>query len=189
MELKFSLRALIIAFLTITASAFAADTGIKKDSLYQAKSKWTTPEGKTISLSELRGQPVLITMVYTKCQFTCPLIISKLKNIESALKSNPKLKIVMVSFDQKNDTPENMTKFMQEKSLDPSRWLLLAGTSTGSVRELATLLEISYKQEKNGEYSHSNVLTLLDKEGVKRTVLNGIAADHAPIVKSAQELL
>lgn len=185
MELRFSLRSLIPVLL-FSVSALAA--GVPTNSLYQTRSAWVDPSGKALKLEELRGQPVVITMVYTRCQFTCPLIVKKLKDIEKSLAEKPGLRFVMVSFDQKNDTPAALRKFMEDKELDPKKWVVLAGKTSGSIRELAALLDISYKQEKNGEYSHSNVITLLDKDGVKRASVNGISADHAPLTKAALEL-
>ncbi len=187
MESRFSLRSLSL-LLPLLFCAPATAAAPAKDSLYQTKSQWVDPSGKTMKLEELRGKPVVITMVYTRCQYTCPLIVKKLKDIEKTLADKPDLRFVMVSFDHKNDTPAVLRKFMEEKELDAKKWTVIAGKTSGSVRELAALLDISYKQEKNGEYSHSNVVALLDKEGVKRASVNGISADHAPLAKVAREL-
>ncbi len=186
MESRFSLRALIVFFLLTSTAAVGAE--LNKESLYQVTSTWRTSEGKSIQLREFAGKPVLITMVYTKCNYTCPMMVTKLKSIEAAAGENSNLRIVLVSFDSKNDTPEVLAKFMKEKNLDGTRWTVITGQKSGSVRELAALLDISYKLEKSGEYSHSNVITLLDKEGVLRVTLNGVAADHTKLVKSVKEL-
>ncbi|MGZ3711046.1 MAG: SCO family protein [Bdellovibrionota bacterium] len=185
MEFRFSLRTLIFSLL-FSLGALGAD--LPKDSLYQASTSWISASGKVMSLAELRGKPVLITMIYTKCKYTCPMMVTKLKAIEKAIVSHPDIKIVLVSFDHKNDTPAVLKKFMQERNLDENRWLVLTGKNSGSVRKLAALLDITYKQDKDGEYSHNNVISLLDRDGVKRGILNGIAADHSALVKAAEEM-
>jgi protein SCO1/2 len=78
---------------------------------------------------------------------------------------------------------------MKEKNMDPSRWVMATGKTSADVREIASLLEINYKKEASGEYSHSNVIVLLDKEGVKKSMVNGIAADHKALVKAAKQEL
>lgn len=186
MESRISLRSLVASLLLFSSAAWAWEPS--KESLYQTSSRWNTSKGDKIQLRELAGKPVLITMVYTKCKYTCPMTVAKLKTIEKALGENTDIRFVLVSFDPKNDTSAELARFVEEKRLDTNRWTVVSGTSSGSVRELAALLDISYKLEKSGEYSHSNVITLLDKEGVKRATLNGIAADHTNLVKSVKEL-
>ena len=188
MEFKLSLRTLIFG-MALTQYSFTGNASpLPTDSLFQTSYRGVNASGNEFQLKDLRGKPALVTMVYTKCQYTCPMIVTKLKTIEKAIAGNPDLTIVLVSFDQKNDTPQTLKNFMREEGLDERRWIVLAGKNSGSIRELAALLDISYKVEKNGDYSHSNVIALLDKDGVKILSLNGIAADHAPLVKAARDL-
>jgi protein SCO1/2 len=194
MESRLSLRkvafTLSLALAVGLVAPLLAEAAEAQNSVYQLNGKWKNAEGKEISLGEeFRGNPVVVTMAYTKCTYTCPLIVKKLKEIESALGKNPKVRFLLISFDTKNETPETMAAFMKEKDLDPTRWKMVTGKTSGSVREMAALLEINYKEEANGHFSHSNVISLLDKEGVIRASLKGIAADHAPLVKEAKNSL
>ena len=77
--------------------------------------------------------------------------------------------------------------FLKEKGLDSQRWKMLAGENASAVRELAAVLEVNFKAEKNGDFSHSNVIALLDSDGRKRASLNGLAADIKSLVSAAQE--
>lgn len=194
MESRFSLRKIAIAFslalALLAAAPLSAGAQEAINSVYQLNGKWKDAEGKEINLGdELKGNPVVVSMAYTKCTYTCPLIVKKLKEIEAALGKNPKLRILLISFDTKNETPATMAAFMKEKGLDPGRWKMVTGKTSGSVREMAALLEVNYKEEANGHFSHSNVITLLDKDGVIRASLKGIAADHAPLVREAKKSL
>lgn len=188
MELGFSLRALTIA-LGLLLSSVTGAAELPRDSLYQVKAVFQDQDGKEFSLGELQGHPVVVTMAYTRCQYTCPMIVAKLKKIERALGQNPKLRILLISFDHKGETVASMSKFMKDKELDTSRWIMAKGKTSGDVREIASLLEINYKQERNGEFSHSNVIAFLDKGGVKRSVVYGIAADHSTLVEEARREL
>lgn len=191
MESRLSLRSLIVLAALAIAPAHAGEAAkpkLPRESLYQVSSKWIDASGEARPLSHLRGSPAVVAMMYPRCKYTCPLIISKLKKIEKDLASKPGVKFVLISFDVKNDTPASFKKFLEEKELDPARWKLLGGKTTGAVREIAALLDTSYKLEKDGEFSHSNVISLLDADGVKRASLNGLNADHSGLVKAAQEL-
>jgi protein SCO1/2 len=188
MEFRFSLRKIIwLTLLALVPAAAPAASDLAEDSVYQLNGKWITHEGKEILLrEEFLGHPVVVTMAYTRCTYTCPLIVKKLKDIERDLGKGAQARFLLISFDAKRETPESMRKFLKEKGLTPGRWNMVTGKTSGSVREMAALLEVNYKEEANGEFSHSNVIAFLDRKGAKRVSLKGIAADHGPLVKAAK---
>ena len=70
---------------------------------------------------------------------------------------------VLVSFDVVRDTPAALARYRAQRQLD-SQWYLLHGDDD-AVRELAALLGVKYKQEADGAFSHSNILTILNPAG------------------------
>src|SRR5262249_9419322 len=120
-------------------------------------------------LRSLRGRPVALAMVYTSCTTACPLIVAKLKLIEESLSPEARGRVwfAVVSFDSERDRPEALKRFATARELDPSRWRLYHG-DPAAVRELAMMLGIRYKRGTRGDYDHSNVITILDREGVIR---------------------
>jgi len=72
------------------------------------------------------------------------------------------------------DTPPSLAQYRIQRSLD-AQWRLLHGDNDG-IRELAALLGVKYRQEADGAFSHSNVMTVLDPRGeiaYQRLGLNG----------------
>ena len=138
-------------------------------SIYQASSAWTDMDGKPALLRSLRGRPVALAMVYTNCTTACPLIVAKLKLIEEALSPEARGRVwfALASFDSERDRPEALKRFAAARDLDPSRWRLYHG-DPAAVRELAMMLGIRYKRDTRGDYDHSNVITILDRDGVIR---------------------
>ena len=106
-------------------------------------------------------------MVYTSCQSACPMTISDLKKIEAGLLPavREQVRFAVFSFDTKRDTPAKLKGFVEARSLAPSRWILFHGNA-GPVRKLSAVLGIRYRQDKNGDFDHSNVITILDRAGV-----------------------
>ena len=161
---------------------------IAKDSIYQVDNKWTDQENSSFQLSDLKGTPVIITMVYLSCPHTCPLTIAKLKEIEKKL-SEKKLKgyqIVLVSFDYEHDRPQKLKAYMADKKLDPSRWKLLTAKNDDEVRALSIVLGINYRRLEDGDYSHSNIISVLDKEGRIISKIDRLSADDAVLVKAME---
>jgi protein SCO1/2 len=148
------------------------------ESIYQLQVPLTTADGKSRSLANLRGRPVLITMFYASCQSACPLIAFSMRRMTAALTETERerLRLVMVSFDPARDTPDALTAFGTLHNLDTARWWL-ARAPDSAVRELAAVLGIRYREASPGVFSHSAVIVLLDAEGriVERTTnLNAI---------------
>lgn len=134
-------------------------------SLYQLDANWTNDAGQTVALSALRGRPVVLAMIFTSCEYACPIIVNDMQRLRAALPENVRAQtqFVLVSFDTARDTPAALHAFRARMSLD-GQWTLLRGDSD-TVQELALLLGVKYKQDARGQFSHSNVLTILNVEG------------------------
>lgn len=120
-----------------------------------------------LALSKLRGHPVVITMFYSSCAAACPIITFEMQRVEAALTpaERAQVRFVMVSVDDARDTPATLAAFVRERHLDPARWLV-AHASAGNVRLLATALGIRYQRLPDGNFSHTSVITVLDRGGV-----------------------
>jgi protein SCO1/2 len=105
-------------------------------------------------------------MFFSTCEFACPLLVQDLKRLEAALPASirDQVDFVLVSFDTERDTPEALAAYRARQSLDPARWCLLTGRPD-DVRDLAAILGIRYAKDARGQFMHSNVLTLLDRNG------------------------
>ena len=158
-------------------------------SLYQAESKWTTDANKQIKLADLKGRPQVVVMFFASCQYACPILVHDLTRIEGALKPELRGKVgfTLVTFDTKRDTPEALAKFRETRNL-PSNWTLLHGPDD-DVLELAALLGVKYKQEANGQFAHSNIITVLNADGEIVQQLVGLGANITETVKSIEQLL
>lgn len=137
-----------------------------ESSLYQLDSQWTSDLGKTLPLGHFRGRLVVLTMFFSTCEFACPLLVQDLKRLESVLPASlrDQVDFVLVSFDTERDTPEALAAYRIRQSLDPARWCLLTGRPD-DVRDLAAILGIRYSKDARGQFMHSNVLSLLNRNG------------------------
>jgi protein SCO1/2 len=143
-----------------------AATNYTDKSLFNLDSVWTSDTAKQIKLGTLRGKPQVVAMFFASCQYTCPLTIHDLKGIESALPANLRTNVgfVLVSFDSERDTPAALTEARKKHDIKGANWTLLRG-DTEDVRELAAMLGVSYRKDANGQFAHSNVITVLNSEG------------------------
>lgn len=158
-----------------------------EESIYILTDTFTDQNNQRIQLQDFAGKPTLISMIFTKCSYACPRLTADVKNIEDELgKSAENVNFVLVSFDTERDTPEQLKKFQTEMKLD-DRFKLLHG-SEDAVRTLSVLLNIQYQQNSNGDFSHSNLITALDREGKIVWQKEGINSNHTQTIATLKEL-
>ena len=77
----------------------------------------------------LKGRVVLISFIFTNCEFACPMQAQKLKQARAAMVPAVKDEVwfVTLSVDPERDTPEAMKKFAERQAVDESRWIFLTG--------------------------------------------------------------
>ena len=77
----------------------------------------------------LKGRVVLISFIFTNCEFACPMQAQKLKQARAAMVPSIKDDVwyVTLSVDPERDTPEAMKKFAERQGVDESRWIFLTG--------------------------------------------------------------
>lgn len=154
----------------------AAAAPFSAESLYQTDVAFADDAGRAFSLGELRGRPVVLTMFFASCGYACPLLVSDMQAIRAKLPAEirERAAFVLVSFDVERDTPAALAAYREQRGLGKD-WILLHGNDD-AVRELAALLGVKYKPETGGGFSHSNLITLLNREGevsYQRTGLKG----------------
>lgn len=148
--------------------------GLGDYSLYQIETTWVTQFGSSMQLSALAGRPQVVAMTYTSCEVSCPRIVSAMQHIqrESATDAG----FVLITIDPERDSPESMLAYASKMKLGENTWNLLSSTED-DIREMAALLGVRFQQMPDGEYAHSNIITVLDKGGVIVHQQNGIASD------------
>ena len=162
--------------------AEAAPSTYSRDSLYQLEGRFFADDGSARTLGELRGRPVVIAMFFASCTYACPLLLSDLAQLREKLPEpiRSQAALVLVSFDTARDTPDALHAFRRSRQLD-AQWTLLHGKSE-VVTELAALLGVKYTRQPDGQFAHSNVLTVLNAEGEIVHQRAGLSGGHEGLV-------
>lgn len=170
------------------ASAAATDSVPVSDrSIYQLGGVWTNDASRQVSLTELRGHPVVIAMFFASCEYACPIIVGDMQRIREALppEIRAETQFVLVSFDHVRDTPAALKAYRERAAIDPASWTLLRG-EPADVQELAMVLGVKYKQDARGQFSHSNLITVLNAEGEIVHQRNGLHGEVAGAVSAVR---
>jgi protein SCO1 len=146
-------------------AAEAPDVALTDRSVYQLDAAWTNDRGETVKLASLRGRPVVLAMFFAQCEYACPVLVHDIRRLRAALPEElrDRAQLVLVTFDVARDTVAALHAYRARMELDP-QWTLLRGDA-GAVQELAMLLGVKFKQDARGQFSHSNLFTILNQEG------------------------
>jgi protein SCO1/2 len=150
-------------------------------------------DGHKITLSQFRGQPLLLTFIYTRCPFPdyCVRMSANFARVLRQLQQNPTVfdhtQLLSISIDPENDTPAVLRAYGESYvgRTDPkfAHWQFAAGTAD-EVRAAADFFGLAYNQ-KDGQIVHGLQTILIGKDGKIIKVYSGndwkpddVAADY-----------
>jgi len=154
------------------------------DSIYNLESKLVDKDDKSIVFGDLSGKVQILSMIYTNCKTICPIIIANMKSIEKLILRNnlSNINFSLISLDPDRDSTLILHKFFDEKKLNKDLWNLYK-TSKDETLRIALTVGIKYKKEKNNEYTHSNLIIVLDKNGVIKMHHQGLDKNYTELMK------
>jgi len=149
--------------------------------------------GKTISLSQFKGKPIILTFLYTHCPDACPLTAEKLHAVMLNLGSQAQnVAVLAVSTDPRRDTTSAALNFSKVHKM-LAYWHYLVGShaqlspvwSSYAVYAAPTA---PTPTTNGGSISHTTAIYLIDKQGRERVFL-GDDATPSQITTDLQTLL
>lgn len=162
-------------------------------SIYNLPEVWTTQNGDDIALKELKGNVLVVVMIYTSCKTACPILIKDMREIRKQVDTQiPKtakgVKYLLVSIDPETDTPEHLKAFAKENNMDDDQWLFLRSNEE-QTREFAAVLAVNYKQISPVDFSHSNIISVFNKKGELVSQQEGLGIDYEKTVTEVKKQL
>jgi protein SCO1/2 len=147
--------------------------------------------GQPFSIANLRGKPLLVSMIYTSCHHICPTITRNLHDkIEVAQQAlgEDAFNVVTVGFDWRVDTPDRMREFESRLGIDDvANWHFLA-TEAGVVDELSDNLGFLFYSSAKG-FDHLAQATVIDADGRIYRQVYGVDVETTAIVEPLKELV
>jgi protein SCO1 len=184
-EALLSLGALAFAPLAGQAASSKTTPG---NSVYQLHAALTDQDGHAFELESLRGTPVLVSMFYSSCQMVCPMVFETIHSTLKALPASERadMKVVMISFDPARDSVAVLKKTAAARNCD-AQWTLARGDESTS-RKIAAALNIQYRRLSDGEFNHSTIISLLDREGRIAARTGKLGTVDTALVKAVHEV-
>ena len=144
-------------------------------------------EGRTISLSDLRGKVVVLWFIYASCPDVCPLHSQRIAEIQEMVNQTPMrelVRFIAITTDPKRDTARVLQEYGPARGLDPANWTFLTSgpEKPGATRELAERYRLKFSPAKDGYQLHGLVTHLIDKSGNLRARYHGLKFEPVNMV-------
>lgn len=149
----------------------------------------TSQTGETMSLSDLRGQAVLMFFGYTHCPDVCPTTLADYRRVKEALGDDADdVRFVFISIDGARDTPQVLAQYLGQFDPDfigmtgDEATLRQMGAEYGLLFQQETI-SVDHDHEEGNEHQHVEELDsdnyfvehtspsfLIDRDGYLRLV-------------------
>ena len=121
-----------------------------------------------LTLREAAGD-VPVTLVFfgfTQCPDVCPITMARLAKIYRELGEPEGVQVVMVTVDPETDTPDVVARYAAGFHPD----FLGLGGSNAQIAVAARTFYVGYASLGGGQYTHTDVVAVVDREGRMRYV-------------------
>lgn len=138
--------------------------------------RFTNQLGQAVNLTDLRGQALAITFIFTRCPFPtfCPLMSNNFKSAHELLLKNPNAPtnwhLLEITIDPEYDTAQRLNSHAALFRADPARWSFLTGTLM-DVTALSEQFGLQFTREPGGSISHNLRTVVVDTAGRVQAII------------------
>jgi len=146
--------------------------------------------GETVKISHYHGKPLLISLIFTSCHLTCPIITKQLELAVSAARDalgDDSFHVVTIGFDPPGDTPQSMKNFATRQNINLDGWDFLSA-SQDVIDTLTRQLGFTYFSSPRG-FDHITQVSIIDRNGLVYQQVYGDVFELPWLVEPLKELV
>jgi protein SCO1/2 len=150
----------------------------------------TDQTSRALSMNDLRGKPLVLSLIYTSCYQICPMTIRHLANMVDKARDalgEDSFNVAVLGFDAYNDSPQAMIQFARKQGIDNRGWQLLS-ISPDAIKALSEELGFEFFSSPNG-FDHITQATVIDAEGRIYRQVYGEVFETPLLVEPLKELV
>jgi len=146
--------------------------------------------GRKVRLSDYRGKPLVIDMIYTHCPFVCA---TKTRNLDALKLSRDALgadsfRVITIGFDTENDTPEAMDNFAKRIDAKIDNWEFVSADA-GTIKKLSKDLGFVFSPSTRGGFDHITQTTFIDGQGRVYQQIYGDEFDNKTLLEPLKNMI
>ena len=148
----------------------------------------TNQNGERISLGTFRGQPFVLTFIFTRCPLPnfCPRMSNNFEELQTAIKDGSgalgRTRLLSITLDPGYDSPKVLNDYAAFHHADRKIW----SSATGGEKQIDSLTGAFsvYRQTEGGTISHGLATALIDKDGRIDKIWRGNAWTPADVTEA-----
>lgn len=151
--------------------------------------RFTDGSGRSVTLADYAGRPMIVSFIYTSCHHTCPLITRRLMRAVDAARAvfgANGFQVLTVGFDAGVDSPERMRAFARQHRIDDAGWAFLSADE-GTITAFAAELGFIFFPTPKG-FDHLAQTSIIDGEGRVYRQIYGEELEPPDIIEPLKEL-
>jgi protein SCO1/2 len=136
--------------------------------------QFTDQDGKVVSAADFKGKIWVVNFIFTRCTGPCPLITSRMAQLNQALQGKTKdVELVSITVDPEYDTPQVLKQYGEQVGASPESWKFLTGPKDQIDNVVMKGFLQALGKEPSGAPIHSTRFVLVDRDGWMRGFLDG----------------
>jgi len=150
----------------------------------------TDIHGQQLNLAELRGKPMVLSLLFTSCHQVCPMTtrhLAKVIDKARAALGHDSFTVVAIGFDTAVDTPEAMRHFAKQQGIESADWQLFS-ISAADAAKLTRDVGFVYFPSARG-FDHLIQATVIDADGRVYRQVYGQVFETPLLVEPLKELV
>jgi len=146
--------------------------------------------GKPLRLGDLRGRPLVLSLVFTNCYSVCSgqtLHLREVVRIARQALGARSFAVLTVGFDSARDSPDRMLAYGLDRGIDDPDWHF-ASADAATVRRLSDEVGFTWLPSSRG-FDHITQVTILDANGTVAQQVYGQAFSPPDLIEPLKDLL
>ncbi|MDH5659375.1 MAG: SCO family protein, partial [Gammaproteobacteria bacterium] len=151
---------------------------------------FTDSSGRGLKLHDLKGKPLVLSLIFTSCYQTCPMTTRHLSSVvEKAREAlgHDKFSVAILGFDSQFDSPLAMKHFAKKQGIENANWNLLSADPK-TIKAFTKELGFLFYTSPNG-FDHMVQATIIDAESIIYRQVYGEVFDTPLLIEPLKELI
>jgi protein SCO1/2 len=128
----------------------------------------TADDRRQVTDDLFRGKVSIVDFIFTECGGTCPMMSTKMADLQSVLRDERHVQFVSVSVDPETDTPDVLAEYGSRYGAVRGKWMFLTGPKEAIMKLTREGFHLGLDIEGDGAIIHSQKFVLVDQRGAIR---------------------
>ncbi len=127
-------------------------------------------QSRPFTSDALLGHVTVVDFIFTHCTASCPRLTARMGELQAKLaREGSGTRLVSISVDPDNDTPEVLARYAGDAHADPARWSFVTGPADAVEKAVVAGFKVAASRQAKGagesEVVHGDWFVLIDPRG------------------------